>query len=171
MDALVEPRVRRVVADVLGVDPTLITPTVSLSDDLAVDSLDLVELCTVLEDEFGVPLARGVPSWVRTYAQLVKFIDDARPVLPPLMVVTVIPPDGAMPPQIARSEWMTPYGIESVREDAQRLVPGTTLDIALDAPDDDAIAGLEKSLARLSHRGIRVRVHRPGTSGVHIHAA
>lgn len=171
MDAFVEPRVRRVVSDVLGVDPALITPAVSLADDLAVDSLDLVELCTVLEDEFGVPLARGVPSWVRTYAQLVKFIDDARPVLPPLMVVTVIPPDAGQPPQIARSEWMTPYGIESIREDAQRFGPGTTLDISLDAPDDDTIVGLQRSFARLKNRGIRVQVHRPGAAGAHIHAA
>lgn len=170
MDALVEPRVRRVFADVLGVEPSLIASAVSLSDDLAVDSLDLIELCTALEDEFCIPLARGLPGWVRTYGQLVAFIDDARPVSPPLMVVTVIPPDGA-PTQITRSEWMTPYGVETLREDALRHGPGTTLDIVLDADDDATIAGLRDSLARLSTRGIRVQVHRPGGSGARPHAA
>jgi acyl carrier protein len=171
MDAFVEPRVRRVVADVLGVDATLITSSVSLSDDLAVDSLDLIELCTVLEDEFGIPLARGMPGWVRTYGQLVTFIGESRPVNPPLMVVTMVAPDGELPSQLVRSEWMTPYGIETVREDALRHGPGTTLDITLDVADDDPIMDLRKSLARLATRGIRVHVHRPGATGAHPHAA
>jgi len=38
----VEPRVQRVVAAHLGVGPEELTPDVSLADDLAADSLDLV---------------------------------------------------------------------------------------------------------------------------------
>ena len=40
----VEPRVRRVVAEQLGVNVEELTPEVSLTDDLAADSLDLLEL-------------------------------------------------------------------------------------------------------------------------------
>jgi hypothetical protein len=45
----VEPRVRRVVADNLGVTLDL-TAEVSLTDDLAADSLDVLELALVLEE-------------------------------------------------------------------------------------------------------------------------
>ena len=43
MFELVEPRVRRVVAEHLGVNPEELTRDVSLTDDLAADSLDLLE--------------------------------------------------------------------------------------------------------------------------------
>src|SRR5437870_6798472 len=38
-----EPRIRRLVAEYLGVSAEVLTPEVSLTDDLAADSLDLVE--------------------------------------------------------------------------------------------------------------------------------
>ena len=49
-----ELRVRRVVADALGVGLGELVREVSLRDDLAADSLDLVELALALEAKFGI---------------------------------------------------------------------------------------------------------------------
>ncbi len=53
-DEVAEPRVRRLVAHCLGVGVGQLAPEVSLTDDLAADSLDLVELAITLEAEFGI---------------------------------------------------------------------------------------------------------------------
>src|SRR5882724_10343192 len=62
----VEPRVRRVVAEQLGVNIEELTPDVSLTDDLAADSLDLLELTLALETEFGVVVSESALERVRS---------------------------------------------------------------------------------------------------------
>ena len=46
-------RVRKIIAEQLGVDENDITPQTSFVDDLNADSLDLVELIMSLEEEFS----------------------------------------------------------------------------------------------------------------------
>ena len=46
-------RVKKIVAEQLGVEESEITPTASFVDDLNADSLDLVELVMSLEEEFS----------------------------------------------------------------------------------------------------------------------
>ena len=46
-------RVRKIIADQLGVDEAEINPQTSFVDDLNADSLDLVELIMSLEEEFS----------------------------------------------------------------------------------------------------------------------
>ena len=60
MYEFVEPHVRRLVVDHLGVGVEELVPEVSLRDDLAADSLDLVELALALEGRFGI----GVPEHI-----------------------------------------------------------------------------------------------------------
>ncbi len=50
------PRIIRCVAQVLAKDPNEVAPHSRLLDDLGADSLDLVELMYVLEDEFALKL-------------------------------------------------------------------------------------------------------------------
>src|SRR2546429_1363975 len=54
----IEPRLRGVVAERLGVGPEDLQPDVSLTDDLAADSLDLIDVGLALEAECGVVLRR-----------------------------------------------------------------------------------------------------------------
>jgi acyl carrier protein len=54
--ASVQERVIRCVAQVLAKSPSEVTPQSRLIGDLGADSLDLVELMYVLEDEFGLKL-------------------------------------------------------------------------------------------------------------------
>ena len=67
-----EPRVRHLVADTLGVGVEELRPEVSLTDDLAADSLDLAELFARLETELGVVLGDRLVESLRTYGDLVR---------------------------------------------------------------------------------------------------
>jgi acyl carrier protein len=51
--ATVFERVRKIIAEQLGVEEGEITPQTSFVDDLNADSLDLVELIMSLEEEFS----------------------------------------------------------------------------------------------------------------------
>src|SRR5205809_6065225 len=71
MYEFVEPHVRRLVVEHLGVGVEELVSDVSLRDDLAVDSLDLVELAMVLEGEFAIVVPERLLDEVRTYSDLV----------------------------------------------------------------------------------------------------
>lgn len=75
--AVEETRIRRVVAEHLGLQTDQLSPEVSLTDDLAADSLDLVELAIELEEEFAVGLAEDSLDHVRTYGDLVDTVISA----------------------------------------------------------------------------------------------
>jgi len=102
MDYFLESRVRRLVADNLGVSVKDLTPDVSLTDDLAADSLDLVELVLALEEEFGLTVPERAIAEVRTYGELLAAIvtlarsgAEARPAMEPIrMWVRVVAPAG-----------------------------------------------------------------------------
>ena len=168
MDGLVEPRVRRVVADTLGVDEARLQPGVSLRDDLAAESLDTVELCFALEEEFGLDLPRGLPGWVRTWTQLVAYVEDAIPDRPSIALVEIAPAGTSR--RIVRSESLTPYGVESLIEDALRHGAGTSLSIRIDGRDETGLALLQRALRRLADRGLIVHLSTLGMPG-HPHAA
>ena len=65
-----EPRLRRLVAEHLGVDPEELRPEVSLIDELAVDSLELIELALALEGELGIDIPERTIDEIRTYGDL-----------------------------------------------------------------------------------------------------
>ena len=52
----VEERVKKIVAEQLGVKEEEVTNDASFVDDLGADSLDTVELVMALEDEFGIEI-------------------------------------------------------------------------------------------------------------------
>src|SRR5207244_2672657 len=72
MQAALEPRVRCLVADTLGVGIDELAPDVSLTDELAADSLDLAELAARLEAELGLVVPERVLAHLRTYGDLVR---------------------------------------------------------------------------------------------------
>ena len=52
----IEDRVKKVVADQLGCESTLVVPEASFVEDLGADSLDTVELVMALEEEFDAEI-------------------------------------------------------------------------------------------------------------------
>jgi acyl carrier protein len=52
----VEERVKKIIAEQLGVDEEDVTPEASFVEDLGADSLDTVELVMAFEEEFGIEI-------------------------------------------------------------------------------------------------------------------
>ena len=51
-----EDKVKELIVDQLGVDPSKVTPDANFIDDLGADSLDTVELIMAFEEEFGIEI-------------------------------------------------------------------------------------------------------------------
>jgi acyl carrier protein len=72
--ARVAPTVHAILNDRLGIGPELLGPHVALGDDLAVDSLDLLEVVIDLESAFGICVPEREIDRVRTVADLVHVV-------------------------------------------------------------------------------------------------
>jgi acyl carrier protein len=72
--ARVAPTVYAVLDEHLGIAPELLGPHVALGDDLAVDSLDLLEVVIELESAFAVCVPEREIDRLRTVADLVHVI-------------------------------------------------------------------------------------------------
>jgi len=57
-----------------GTDPAKVTLEAHLTDDLDLDSLDLVEMVMKLEDEFKVTIPEDVGDKMKTVSDLVNFL-------------------------------------------------------------------------------------------------
>jgi acyl carrier protein len=171
--AAVEARVRRVVADTLGVGDHELTPEVSLADDLAADSLDLVEMAIELEGELGIMLPDRILDHVRTFGELVTATlsltrrtrdDEDRARRRPMLVRTgVVAPrgKGTQPRGPVRTEWLTPYDIETIAEDAKRAGRGARLDVVVPfEAGTSAEREVEERFARLRRQGLDLAIHR-----------
>lgn len=173
----VERRLRELVAERLGVGEHELERHVSLRDDLAVDSLDLVEVAVAIEDAWDVTLPDRLLAQIRTYGELVTATIDLvtrrRRLAPrnprPLDAVPVrariLPPLGASRTPLERNEPLTPYMIEALGEDALRAGPGATLHLTLPARcDDTTVHRVRERFAWLGGRRIEVRVSRARVS-------
>jgi acyl carrier protein len=191
MFELVESRVRRIVAEHLGVGPEELGSDVSLTDNLAADSLDLVELALALEGEFDINVPETVLDSVRTYGDLVECVctltrkralaasnGRRRPVPPALVWARVLPShQGGGMGDLERTGWLTPYTAEEITEDALRAGRGARLELLVPSSTNDAgLAQLQDRFAWLRRRGVQVSVRRdeqldsPGQRS-HPHAA
>lgn len=68
-------RLEEIMAKYLYVSSDLIKPESAFIDDLGFDSLDTVELVTMVEEEFGVMVEDDEAEKLRTVADAVKYID------------------------------------------------------------------------------------------------
>jgi len=168
MESFFEPRVRRLVAEHLGVGFDDLTPDVSLTEDLAADSLDLVELALALEEEFGLTVPERTMAEVRTYGELVaatvtlaRHGAEAHPAVEPVRVwVRVVAPAGSGG-VLERAEWLTPYAAETIIEHTLRAGPGAQLEVTVAEDGGDAgFRQVQQQFAGLSGRGVAVDVHR-----------
>jgi acyl carrier protein len=173
MPELVERRLRTLVADQLGVSEHELERHVSLRDDLAVDSLDLVEVAVAIEDAWDVTLPDRLLGQVRTYGELAAATIDLvlrrRRLAPrsmrPLAAVSVrariTPPAGTARTALERADVLTPYAIESIGEETLRAGAGAQLTLTLPATcDDAALQQVRERFAWLIARKIDVRVGR-----------
>ena len=71
-----EARLKKIVAEQLGVDESKIVPSARFSDDLNDDSLDLVEMIMSLEEEFGVEIPDEDAEKILTVGDAISYIDS-----------------------------------------------------------------------------------------------
>jgi acyl carrier protein len=69
-------KVKKIVADHLGIDEAKVTEDSSFIDDLGADSLDTVELVMAFEEEFGSEISDSDAEKILTVGDAVKFIDN-----------------------------------------------------------------------------------------------
>ena len=70
----IEEQVKNIVVEQLGVSVGEVVPEASFVDDLGADSLDLVELVMVLEEEFGKEIPDEDAEKIQTVQDAINFI-------------------------------------------------------------------------------------------------
>ena len=70
----IEERVKKIIAEQLGVNENEITNESSFVDDLGADSLDTVELVMALEEEFGTEIPDDDAEKITTVQQAVEYV-------------------------------------------------------------------------------------------------
>ena len=69
-------KVKKMVADHLGVDELKVTEEANFVDDLGADSLDTVELVMAFEEEFGSEISDSEAEKILTVGDAIKFIEN-----------------------------------------------------------------------------------------------
>jgi len=76
MSKEISAKVKKIVADHLGVEVEKVTDESSFIDDLGADSLDTVELVMAFEEEFGSEISDNEAEKILTVGDAVKFIEN-----------------------------------------------------------------------------------------------
>ena len=76
MSDSVASKVKKIVADHLGIDDAKVTEEASFIDDLGADSLDTVELVMAFEEEFGSEISDSEAEKILTVGDAIKFIEN-----------------------------------------------------------------------------------------------
>ena len=76
MEGNAEERLRKIIADQLGVPEEQVVPEASFIDDLNADSLEMVDLIISLEEEFGVQVSDEDAEKIKTVKDAVDYLHD-----------------------------------------------------------------------------------------------
>ena len=68
-------KIKSIIADKNGIDESEITAESNFTNDLGMDSLDLVELVLELEREFNIEISDNDAENIRTVGEAVAYID------------------------------------------------------------------------------------------------
>ena len=166
----VEPRLCRLVADGLGVEADELTADVSLTDDLAADSLDLLELVLAAESEFGVTIPERRIEALRTYGDLVDvvvgFVHRPAPGAgePAPVWARVTSASAGAAGAVERAVHLTPYAAQTIADDALHAGHGARLEVEVPVGTSDRdLHAVQAQFARLGERGVQVHVRRRST--------
>jgi acyl carrier protein len=172
MRSIVEPRVRRLVTEHLGVAEEELLPELSLADDLAADSLDFAELAIAAEEELDLRIPEDVLVAVRTFGDLIDALamlararlEHEAPRVP--VVARVRRPSAGVETTLERTGLLTPYFAETLADDVLRCGPGTRIDVLVSgAAEERALQHVREALAWLADRGVQVMVQRERHGG------
>ncbi len=72
----VDAKVKKIIAEQLGVEEEEVTPEASFIDDLGADSLDTVELIMAFEEEFGIEIPDEDAEKITRVKEAVEYIES-----------------------------------------------------------------------------------------------
>ena len=72
----VSSKVKKIVADHLGIDEAKVTEDSSFIDDLGADSLDTVELVMAFEEKFGIEIPDDAAETIQTVQNAIDYIES-----------------------------------------------------------------------------------------------
>jgi acyl carrier protein len=72
----IESRVRDIIVNELGVEPSKVTLEASFVEDLGADSLDTVELVMAFEEEFGIEIPDEDAEKMERVGDAVKYLEE-----------------------------------------------------------------------------------------------
>jgi acyl carrier protein len=168
MYEFVELEVRHLVAEHLGVGIERLVSDVSLRDDLAADSLDLVELAVALEAEFAIVVTERLLDQVRTYGDLVHAVgflirervdaeshgaDES-----PRIWMRIVAATGESVGTLDWTDRFTPYTAETIAEDARRAGTTSHVEVTVASSTGEDLARVRQKLARVCGHGVEVIV-------------
>ena len=70
-------KVKEIIVEKLGVEPSEVTENASFTNDLGADSLDTVELIMEFEKEFNIQIAEDQAEQITTVGEAIKHIEAA----------------------------------------------------------------------------------------------
>ena len=70
-------RLKVIVGKQLGIDPSEIKPEADFGKQLGADSLDVVELVMLIEDEFDIEIEDETVSQITTVQDALKYIEES----------------------------------------------------------------------------------------------
>lgn len=76
MAATVYARLKRLVVEHLGVEEDDVVPSASFIDDLNADSLELVELTSMVEEEFDIKIPDDAARRLQTVQDALDYIEE-----------------------------------------------------------------------------------------------
>ena len=71
-------KVKKIVADHLGIDEAKVTEESSFIDDLGADSLDTVELVMAFEEKFGIEIPDDAAETIQTVQNAIDYIESKK---------------------------------------------------------------------------------------------
>ncbi len=182
-------RVRRVLSETLGVNPEDLPDEVSLTDDLAADSLDLMQLVIALEEELAMDIDERKLASVRTVGDLIATmraiaVDGGRSLQTAARASRPARRGRGGTPELSnepralpyratlrggaqedttlfRTGILTPYATDALLDDALRAGDGARLEISVPtATSDTEVTLVREHFDWLAARGIHVTVGR-----------
>lgn len=73
---MVFEKVREIICDMLDLEEDEVTMESNLTEDLELDSLDLVDLAMSFEDEFKTEVPEQAIAEIKTVGDIVKYIEE-----------------------------------------------------------------------------------------------
>ena len=74
----VKTKIKKIVADHLGIEEEKVTEESSFIDDLGADSLDTVELVMAFEEKFGIEIPDDAAETIQTVQNAIDYIESKK---------------------------------------------------------------------------------------------